>query len=491
MQKPRLSIWQICNMSIGFMGIQFGWGLQMANMSAIYEYLGANPDKIPILWLAAPLTGLLIQPIIGHLSDNTWCRLGRRRPYFLIGAILATSALFFMPFAGSLIMAASLLWILDTSVNVSMEPFRAFVADLLPSEQRTVGYSIQTLFVSIGAVTASAFPWLLTNVFGISNAATVASPHAAVGVGAAGHSFYHFMYTKLTAMLPFIDRIPFADTLPRIIKISFHVGAAVFIICVLWTIITTREYPPEDLGALKKKKGGVGHFVKEILVDLVKMPPTMRELAWVQFFTWMGLFCLWMYFPVTVGHLFGKEGSPAYLEGIEWAGICFATYNVVTFAYCFIMPALAKKITRKGTHIVSLLLGAAGMMGVFLLPEGNVDLLKKLVMVLMIGLGIGWGSVLTMPYAMLSTAIPKEKMGIYMGIFNFFITLPQITISLGFGWVMGHLLHDNRALGVVFGGACWVIAALLTLRVRDRGAEQQSAKPESWAAPEEEPLGSA
>ena len=485
-KKPKLSILQIINMSIGFMGIQFGWGLQMANMSSIYEYLGANADKIPILWLAAPLTGLLVQPLIGHMSDNTWCRLGRRRPYFLVGAILATAALFFMPFAGSLIMAASLLWILDTSVNISMEPFRAFVADMLPEEQRTVGYSVQTLFVSIGAITASAFPWIVHNIFHVADKAPALHPAATVGIGAHAHA----IVSQFFSHIPLLNHIHLADKLPYIIKFSFHFGAAVFIICVLWTICTVKEYPPDEEELKKKKKvENKEGFFKEIAHDLAHMPATMRELAWVQVFTWMGFFIMWMYFPISVGHLFGTEGTTEYANGIEWAGLCFAGYNFITFIYSFVMPSIAKRITRKGTHIASLLLGAVSMMAVVFLKGGpeHIAFTKKFVMFLMIGIGITWGSVLTMPYAMLSTAIPKAKMGIYMGIFNFFITIPQIIVSLGFGWVMKNLLNDNRLMGVMCGGACWIIAALLTLRVRDRGAEKEMAQPASWAGPSDEP----
>lgn len=465
MNKPALTILQICNMSIGFMGIQFGWGLQMANMSAIYEYLGANPDKIPILWLAAPLTGLLVQPIIGHLSDNTWCWLGRRRPYFLAGTLFAVIALFFMPYSGTLWMAAGLLWILDTSVNVSMEPFRAFVADLLPENQRTLGYSIQTVFVSLGAVTASAFPFILEHVFHVGQIPATEPTVDALAVVGPAHDA-----ANIVSSFPIIGHF-LADKLPLIIKHAFHVGAVVFLVCVLWTIVTCREYAPEDLETFKKEKqtrrGGVSKFFREILSDLVHMPQTMRELAWVQFFSWAGFFCMWMYFPVTVGHQFGKEGSPEYLQGIEWAGLCFAAYNVVTFIYSMLMPKIAGTIGRKQTHMISLLCIAAAMIGILGVHT------KYTVMMLMLGVGIGWASVLTLPYAMLSTAIPKEKMGLYMGIFNFFITLPQITISLGFGWVMLHLLGNNRTLGVVFGGACFIIAALLTLRVTDRGESAQ------------------
>ena len=446
MEKPRLSLLSIINMSIGFMGIQFGWGLQMANMSAIYQYLGANPDQIPILWLAAPLTGLIIQPIIGHMSDNTWCRLGRRRPYFLIGAILATIALVGMPYSGSLIMAAGFLWVLDASVNVSMEPFRAFVADMLPEEQRTVGYSIQTLFVSIGAVTASAFPWLLTNVFKVKSEALV---HSAATTG--------FQL--------------FADKLPYIIKISFHVGAVVFIVCVLWTIFTVKEIPPDDIEAFRKKKkenSGFGKIINEMVYDIFHMPETMKKLAWVQFFTWMGLFLMWIYFGITVGHLFGKTGSPEYLTGIEWAGLCFACYNLVSLVYSFFMPSIAKRISCRWTHIVILVIGAVCMMAILMPSGGDVSHLKFLVMALMVGIGIAWGSILTMPYAILSSSIPEEKMGFYMGVFNFFITLPQIVTSIGFGYIMLYFFKNQSQYGVAFGGVCWIIAAILMLRVKKK-----------------------
>ena len=456
MEKPRLSILSIINMSIGFMGIQFGWGLQMANMSAIYQYLGADPSQIPILWLAAPLTGLVIQPIIGHMSDNTWCRLGRRRPYFLIGAILATIALVGMPYSGSLIMAAGFLWVLDASVNVSMEPFRAFVADMLPEEQRTLGYSVQTLFVSIGAVTASAFPWILTNLFHVSDKKVI--DH----VG----SFSILSYLRAHN----IDI--FADKLPNIIKFSFHVGAVVFIVCVLWTIFTVKEIPPADIEAFrekKKKNGGAGKIIKEMIYDIFHMPETMKKLAWVQFFTWMGLFLMWIYFGITVGHLFGKTGTPEYLIGIEWAGLCFACYNLVSLIYSFFMPVIAKKISCRWTHIWSLIIGAVCMMAI-LVPGSGGDLtyLKYFVMALMIGIGISWGSILTMPYAILSSSIPEEKMGFYMGVFNFFITLPQIVTSIGFGYIMLYFFNNESQYGVAFGGVCWIIAAFLMLRVKKK-----------------------
>ena len=473
MLKKRLSLLQICNMSIGFMGIQFGWGLQMANMSAIYEYLGARPDKIPILWLAAPLTGLLVQPFIGHMSDNTWCVLGRRRPFFLTGAIFATLSLFLMPYSGSLLMAAGLLWILDASVNVSMEPFRAFVADLLPEEQRTLGFTMQGVFIGLGAVTASSLPWILENVFGMKSGTP--TPHALAATAPAHGGAHHIL-----GIFPIVQ-----NAIPDIVRLSFHIGAVVFLVAVLWTVFTTKEYPPEDLEAFRQKqskKGGLARAAKEIFYDLVHMPPTMRELAWVQIFSWMGLFCMFLYFPVTVAHnIFGgAEGTPVYLKGIEWAGICFATYNAVCFFFSLFLSKIAKVLSRKYTHMLCLLCGAAGLLGILLVHD------KNMLLVLMIGVGFAWASILAMPYAILSTAIPKEKMGVYMGIFNFFITIPEVLVSLGLGWIMLHWLGNNRLAGVLIGGASMIIAALLMLRVRDRGAERERGHPESWIAPTED-----
>ena len=432
MEKPTKSFWQIWNMSFGFLGIQFGWGLQMANMSAIYEYLGARADQIPILWLAAPLTGLLVQPLIGHASDHTWGRLGRRRPYFLAGAILSSVALILMPRSSALWMAAGLLWILDASINVSMEPFRAFVADLLPEQQRTRGFAMQSLFIGFGAVVASALPWMLTNWF-----------H--VGSGAAGHA------------------------IPWTVRLSFYMGAVAFLGAVLWTIITTKEYPPDDLQAfrnMKAGKRGIGKTVSEIFHDIAHMPVTMRQLAPVQLLTWLGLFCMWLYFPVAVAHnVFGASDttSQLYTSGIEWGGICFGLYSAVCFAYSFVMPAIARAIGRKNTHSLSLVCGALGLISVAFIHD------KYLLLFTMIGVGIAWASTLAMPYSVLAGSLPPEKTGIYMGIFNFFIVTPEIIASLFFGWVMNHLLHNNRLTAVVAGGCFMLVAALLMQRVIDPG----------------------
>jgi maltose/moltooligosaccharide transporter len=431
MDKPRLSFWQIWNMSFGFLGIQFGWGLQMANMSAIYEYLGAKPDQIPLLWLAAPLTGLLVQPVIGSMSDRTWGRLGRRRPYFLVGALLSSGALVLMPNAPSLWIAAGLLWVLDASINVSMEPFRAFVADLLPEEQRTRGFGMQSLFIGLGAVVASALPWLMTNLV-----------HVGIGSGGPG-------------------------TIPLNVKLSFYVGAGAFLGAVLWTILTTKEYPPEDMAAFRAMKAdtvGVGGGLTEIKDAILKMPPTMRRLAWVQVFTWFGLFCMWLYFPVAVAHnVFGApdESSPLYKAGVEWGGLCFAMYSAVCFVFSFFLPTLAAKMGRRNMHTLCLLCGAAGLLSVAFIHD------RYALLVSMTGVGIAWASILSMPYAILAGSLPPQRTGVYMGIFNFFIVIPEIAASLGFGWVMSHLLDNNRLAAVVAGGVFLALAAVLVQRVRD------------------------
>ena len=424
MEKPRLRFGQIWNMNLGFFGIQFGWGLQMANMSAIYEYLGAKPDQIPLLWLAAPLTGLIVQPIIGTLSDHTWGRLGRRRPYFLVGAILSSAALLVMPNASALWMAAGLLWMLDASINISMEPFRAFVADLLPEEQRTQGFAMQSLFIGLGAVIASALPWLLTRM-GVSAAST------------AGHA------------------------IPSSVRFSFTLGAAVFLAAVLWTIFTTKEYPPE--APLKREKQAAA----EIFSAIREMPRTMRQLAPVQLCTWLGLFCMWLYFPVAVAHqVFGANDpqSPLYAEGVQWGGLCFGMYSAVCFVFSFALEPMARVLSRRRTHGICLVAGALGLLAVAVIHN------KYLLLLSMTGVGIAWASTLSMPYAMLAGSLPAKRVGLYMGIFNFFIVTPEILASVFFGWVMSHLLGNNRVSAVVCGGGFLLLAALLAQRVSDRSS---------------------
>ncbi len=442
LEKPPLKFWQLWNMNFGFLGIQFGWGLQMANMSAIFEYLGAEADQVPILWLAAPMTGLLIQPIIGSLSDNTWGPLGRRRPYFLGGAIFASLALLAMPNVSALWMAAGLLWILDSSVNVSMEPFRAFVGDLLPEEQRTQGFTLQSLFIGLGSVAAAAMPWLLTHWGGL-----------AVSVSSAD--------------------LAEAGTIPPAVKWSFYIGAAVFLGAVGWTVISTTEYPPDDLEAFQAQQRqrsqrnplaqGWG-VVEEIRDAWTGMPPVMKQLAWVQCFSWLGLFCLFLYFPPAMARdLFGApdQSSPLYGEGIEWAGVCIAFYNLICLGVAFVLPRFAARTSRKLTHTVCLLAGAAGLASLALVPSPQWALLS------MVGIGVAWCSMLSMPYAILVGSLPDNKTGIYMGLFNFFIVVPEVIASLGLGWVVNHWLGDSRLGAVVLGGGFLLIAAIVMQRVQD------------------------
>jgi maltose/moltooligosaccharide transporter len=428
MNKPRLSFWQIWNMSFGFLGIQFGWGLQLANMSPIYKYLHAEESSLPYLWLAGPITGLIIQPIIGSMSDRTWNRLGRRRPYFLTGAILASIALFFMPNSSAVWMAAGLLWILDASINITMEPFRAFVADKLPEEQRTLGFVMQSFFIGIGQTLANALPFL----FGALGM---------VGVMASG--------------------------IPRSVEYSFKIGAIVFLIAVLWTVITTKEYPPEDMEAferMRREKKGILAGFEEIFASIAEMPTTMKQLAVVQFFTWFALPCMWQFFGIAVArHVFSapNETSPLFAEGAEWGGLCFAIYNVVCFLIAFMLPALAKATSRKGVHLISLICGGLGLISVLFITN------KWMLFASMAGVGIAWASILSMPYVMLSTAVPPSRMGVYMGVFNLFIVIPQIVMSLIVPRIYNNLLGGDPRNAVVLGGISLLIAAVTVLGVRD------------------------
>lgn len=429
MDKKPLSFAGLWNMNFGFLGIQFGWGLQMANMSAIYEFLGANPEQIPILWLAAPLTGLLVQPIIGHMSDLTWTRLGRRRPYFLGGTIVASLALALMPHSHAVWMAAVLLWMLDFSVNVSMEPFRAFVADILPPEQRAQGYAMQSLFIGLGAVMGSGLPWVLTNVFDVASTAP-------------------------------------AKTIPDSVRFAFYIGSVVYFVAVMWTVSTTKEYPPHDLEDFRRKRkegSALGVQIEEMAGIFARMPRTMWQLAAVQLFTWFGLFCMWIYFAVAVAHsVFGAtdEKSALFTEGVEWGGVCFSVYNGVCLIFSVALLAMAKRLPPKYIHAICLAAGAIGLISVAFVGD------KYLLLLSMVGVGIAWASIVSMPYAMLSGSLPEDKMGVYMGIFNFFIVIPQIAASLGLGWVMEHWLNNNRMSAVLIGGVSIGVAALLTLRVQ-------------------------
>lgn len=414
-------------MSFGFLGIQFGWGLQMANMSAIYTYLGAKPSQIALLWLAAPVTGVLIQPLIGQASDRTWSRLGRRRPYILVGAILASMALILMPNSPTFWVAAGLLWVLDGTINASMQPFRAMVADNLPEEQNSQGFAIQSLFIGLGGTIASALPWMMTNWFGVR-------PDAA----GAGH-------------------------IPTSVTLSFYIGAAAFIGAVLWTVFSTREIPPEEkeLASIRSQKFDWSLGMGEIVRLMGHLPRRMWELGLVQFFTWIGMFCLWVYFaPSIAGHVFhAKEGTVEMEAAGAWAGFSFAVYNAVCFLFSFFLLWVTKYTGPKLIHAVTLGIGAIGLLAIPIMTD------KYWLLVSMVGVGIAWASILSMPYAMLAPALPSDKMGVMMGIFNLFIVFPQVIASTLLGEVIALFFGGNPLNAMYIGGVSFAIAAIATILV--------------------------
>ena len=424
--KPQLSFWQIWNMCFGFFGIQFGWSLQMGNMSAIYEYLGASPEQIPGLWLAAPMTGLIVQPIIGYLSDRTWHpRLGRRRPYFLIGAVLSSLALFIMPNASGIWMAAGTLWILDSCINISMEPFRAFVADNLSEKQRSFGFAMQSMFIGLASFVAGYLPQKLVQWFGVS-------------------------------------RDKSGGGIPQNIMLSFYIGGAVFLLAVLYTVIKSKEYPPSDLKWKEKvseSNKGFGGGVREILSSIRNMPGQMKRLALVNFLTWPGLFLMWFYYSTGVAaDIFGgnpKTSSDLYTQGLEYANTTSAILNLVTFGFSFSLPFWVRKIGKKYTHTICLIIGGIGLIAI---KEIHAHWMLYVAMGMV---GIAWASILSMPYSMLAGCIPENKIGIYMGIFNFFIVLPEIIASLFFGKIMENFLHNDRLMAVRIGGILLLLAALI------------------------------
>jgi maltose/moltooligosaccharide transporter len=497
--KPRLSFWEIWNMSFGFLGIQIGFALQNANVSRIFETLGAKVENIPILWIAAPVTGLLVQPLVGYASDRTWNRLGRRRPYFLVGAILASLALLAMPNSPALWVAAGILWIMDASINISMEPFRAFVGDNLPSEQRTTGFAMQSFLIGTGAVVASLLPWLLTNQFGISNQAP---PHE----------------------------------IPDSVRLSFYLGAVVFFIAVLWTVLRSKEYSPEEmasfaenqarectarqlrtpeefarhggeqirlggflfaigvavsvwlvrqevlqvvvlsaglavvgllliLSGLMQQRGRFENGFVTILNDFQDMPHTMRQLAGVQFFSWFALFAMWIYTtPAVTSHLYHTVDttSALYNEGANWVGVGFGTYNGVAGVAAFLIPVLAKRTSRRLAHALCLVAGALGLLSLFVITE------PRYLLASMVGVGIAWASILSMPYAILCGSLPPSKLGYYMGVFNFFIVIPQIVAAALLGFLVGRFFGGEAIYALAIGGASLILAAVLTMRVEDR-----------------------
>ncbi|HRE43409.1 MAG TPA: MFS transporter [Terricaulis sp.] len=505
MERARLSFIQIWNMSFGFFGIQIGFGLQNANTSRIFQSLGANIDDLAILWIAAPATGLLVQPIIGYLSDRTWTKLGRRRPYFLIGAILTTLALMAMPHSPTLWIAAGALWIMDASINITMEPFRAFVGDNLPERQRTTGYAVQSFFIGLGAVLASALPWMMTNWFGVSN--------TAAGGGT-----------------------------PDSVKLAFYIGGACLLAAVLWTVLSTKEYTPEELDIFERKRiGGLGeaprqalksesyfrtsgaswfaaglgataivygfrlekelfllaalisafgaaqivvgvligrghtnHGVVEIIGDMFSMPPTMRDLTIVQFFSWFALFAMWIYATAAVTtHHYGTldTTSQSFNDGADWVGVLFAIYNGVAAFAAILIPFAAARLGRRAAHAFNLVLGAVGLFSFLWISD------PALLWLPMIGVGFAWASILSMPYAILAGSLPTKKMGVFMGIFNIFIVAPQLVAATVLGVLLKTFFNGEAIYALALGGASWLIAALCTLRVKDQAESQTAPRP--------------
>ncbi|UYC13674.1 MFS transporter [Xanthomonas sp. CFBP 8445] len=485
--KPALSFWQIWNMCFGFLGIQFGFALQNANASRIFQTLGADMDQVPGLWIAAPLTGLIVQPIVGYLSDRTWNRFGRRRPYFMVGALFTTLALLVMPNSPALWVAAGTLWVLDASINISMEPFRAFVGDQLPTRQRASGYAMQSFFIGVGAVVASMLPWLLAH-WGVSNTAA-------------------------------------PGEVPATVRYAFYLGGAVLFLSIGWTVLRTREYPPEDLHgfddaaaaatATQPRRADVaaalwcavgiagaaaiafsdgdrmlyvlaglclghgvlqgmaprlrrGHMLASIVCDLQTMPQAMRRLAWVQFFSWFALFAMWIYTTaaVTQTHYGTHDAtSAAYNDGANWVGVLFAAYNGFAALAAIAIPLLVRACGLRMSHLLNLCLGAAGLLSFLWIRDPQWLLLS------MVGVGFAWASILSLPYALLSDSVPAAKMGVYMGIFNFFIVIPQLVAVSVLGFVLTHWLGGRPLYALAIGGGSLLVAALCVLWVpSDSGA---------------------
>ncbi len=436
--KPRLSIWQMINMSFGFLGIQMGFALQNANASRILQIFGADVHELGWFWIVAPLTGLFVQPIIGYYSDKTWTRLGRRRPFFLVGAILASAGLILMPNAEmftailpALWVGAGMLTIMDASFNVAMEPFRALVADKLPSDQRTLGFSVQTILIGLGAVIGSGLPYVLTNWFGVSNT---------TGEG----------------------------SIPLNLLLSFVIGAGVLIVSILITVFTTSEYSNKEIAEFEdsEEEKIEEESILNIFTDFKNMPQTMRQLSFVQFFSWFGLFGMWVFTtPAIAHHIYGLSltdtSSSTYQNAGDWVGILFLVYNAVSAVYAFFLPAIAKKIGRKKTHSLSLIIGGIGMLSIYIAPNEYWLLLS------MVGVGVAWASILAMPYAILAGSIPARKMGVYMGIFNFFIVLPQIINAIIGGPIVTIFYGGNPIYALVTSGVSFLIAAVLVAKVKD------------------------
>ncbi len=499
MQKPRLGFWQIWNMCFGFLGIQFGFALQNANASRIFQTLGADIDTLPLLWVAAPLTGLIVQPVVGYMSDRTWNSLGRRRPYFLVGAVFATLALLAMPNSPMLWIAAGSLWILDASINITMEPFRAFVGDMLPQRQRSSGYVMQSFFIALGAVVASALPWIMSNWLGVANTAP-------------------------------------AGEIPDSVRFSFYAGAAALFGTVMWTVARTREYSPEEMasfeqgapesatgspentpvfrrrnalawlaagalglaaaaifeadqslyllaagimvfGALQgaaivmQARNRVDNLFFDMCRNLVEMPETMKRLAWVQFFTWFALFAMWIYTtPAVAGFHFGARDatSAAYNEGADWVAVLFASYNLAAVFAAMTIPLLIRRFGLFRSHQINLLLGALGLASFAVLRDPAWLLVSE------VGIGFAWASIVSIPYAILANAIPAARMGIFMGIFNFFIVIPQLLAAAVLGVIVEHLFGGQPIHVLTLAAASLAAAAFSVFFVERRNIENQT-----------------
>ncbi len=437
--KPKLSFWQIFNMSFGFLGIQFGFALQNGNASRILRTFGADVEHLSWFWIAAPLVGMIVQPIVGYYSDKSWTKIGRRRPFFLAGAILSSIALCFMPnaslaatIAPPLLIGAGMLMIMDASFNLAMEPFRALVADNLPDEQRTAGFSIQTCLIGIGAVAGSWFPYVLAEWFGISKTAA-------------------------------------EGTVPDNVIFSFYIGAVVFMISILITVFKTKEYPPAEYEMYHGKAEESSHGLGSIFKDFAHMPRTMKQLGLVQFFSWFALFGMWVFTTDAIAtHIYhlpiSDKSSEAYNDAGNWVGIIFGVYNGVSAIYALLLPYLAKKIGRKQTHALSLFVGGIGLLSIFFAPN------KEFLIFSMACVGISWASILSMPYVILSSSIPAGKMGIYMGIFNFFITFPQIINGIIGGPVVKHIYGNQPIYAIVMSGIFMLCAAVSVVYVYDPGS---------------------
>jgi maltose/moltooligosaccharide transporter len=442
MEKRKLSFWEIWNMSFGFLGIQMGFALQNANASRILQTFGADVHELSWFWIIAPMMGLIVQPIIGHLSDKTWGRFGRRKPFFLVGALLASVGLVLLPqadifiaFLPALWVGAGMLMIMDASFNIAMEPFRALVGDCLHTNQRTLGFSVQTALIGLGAVIGSWLPWVLTNWFDIKSTSSSGVPTSLI--------------------------------------ISFIVGAFILVGSILVTLFSTKEYSPEELAQFDDEKAhhekeGKSHesSLKDIFTDFAKMPHTMRQLSWVQFFSWFGLFGMWVFTtPAIAEHIYGLDPAdtknPLFQEAGNWVGIIFGVYNLVSMFFAFALPAIAKKYGRKKTHAVSLCIGGIGLISMYFIHH------KELLIFSMILVGIAWASILAMPYAILAGSIQPKKMGVYMGIFNFFIVIPQIVNALIGGPIVKYLYGEHAIFAIVTSGVSFIIAALLVAKVND------------------------